>query len=397
MSFSKLPVVCIQHIHNFNDTVDQFQFCSVNKFFINNIKITIIRNSQLKNEHIQKYIFNGRFKFNVHTLEMNYSNEYDNITIKTIAPSLKTLYWFRNQITMIKATLDILEELKLEKLILGQFTEIKEEHFKKISSNLKSLSITDTIYFTDRFFQNDNLQITALNISGNTKITNNAVAKLPLKVLALNDDKMITDDGLKYMNLEMLYLDGNKNITDKGIKHMSKLSTLSLRNNIKITNEGIKRMKNMSVLVLEYNNKITDEALQFMNLRYLFIGNSSITGKVLKYMTKLDSLSIMENANVYDNDIKHLVNMRSLIISGVTNRITNEGIKHMKNLTLLYCRYNKYITDKGIKHMNLCLFQPNDLITEDGIKHMKSLRELYTDATSKIPYNIKNYKRFENL
>ena len=82
-----------------------------------------------------------------------------------------------------------------------------------------------------------------------------------LTSLNLSDNSNITNNGLVYFtNLTSLNLNNNKNITDEGLEHLVNLTNLDLSYNQNITNDGIKGLTNLTNLDLSINYTITDNA-----------------------------------------------------------------------------------------------------------------------------------------
>src|SRR3989344_5871608 len=93
------------------------------------------------------------------------------------------------------------------------------------------------------------------------------------------------------------------------------------------------------------------------------LNNNKITNEGIKHM-KLHTLNA-SNSKITDEGIKYM----QLHILHASYYMTDEGIKHMQ-LHTLYASYN--MTDEGIKHMHLhTLHASNSQITDEGIKHMQ--------------------------
>ena len=105
----------------------------------------------------------------------------------------------------------------------------------------------------------------------------------------------------------------------------------------------------------------------------------------LQYIT---DLAIWSNKNITDTGIKHMTNLTSLFCG---DNITDDGIKHMTNLTSLNLQNNKTITDAGIKHLtNLTSLHlhSNQTITDVGIKHLTNRTSLHLN---KLQLTIQRY------
>ena len=95
----------------------------------------------------------------------------------------------------------------------------------------------------------------------------------------------------------------------------------------------------------------------------------------LSNYVKLDKLDASYNNKITDEGIRH---MKLYTLDALRSNITDEGIKHMQLHTLN--AQMSQITDKGIKHMQLdTLYANGSLITDEGIKHMM-LHTLYASG-----------------
>lgn len=221
------------------------------------------------------------------------------------------------------------------------------------------------------------VEITELNCSKNTKITNKSLKYMQLHALNCSGcHNKVTNDGIKHMQLHTLECGGNENISDEGIKHM-KLYTLDCSGYYnKITDGGIKNME-LHELNCYANKNITDEGIKHMKLHTLNCSGffNKITDEGIKHM-QLFALNCCYNNGITNEGIKHM-QLRILNCS-YNNKITNEGIKHMQLYILNCFGHRKKITHEGVKHMQLCKsnFTQNDRIT-DGIKYMEMTSNLY--------------------
>lgn len=95
--------------------------------------------------------------------------------------------------------------------------------------------------------------------SSRSRITNNGIKTLRLRILHADGNTKITDAGIKGMPLKELYIRNNPNITDEGIIGMS-LQILDATDNSKITDAGIKDMP-LTVLYAWHNPNITNAGI----------------------------------------------------------------------------------------------------------------------------------------
>src|SRR3989338_8632489 len=186
----------------------------------------------------------------------------------------------------------------------------------------------------------------------------NAVCELCEK-----DEYKILDDEIliylsSYVEIDKLNVSYNTKITDEGIKHMQ-LHTLHVPFS-QVTDEGIKHMQLHTLNAIQ--SKITDKGIKHMQLHTLYASDSNITDEGIKHM----QLHTLYATNLMtDEEIKHM-QLHTLYASF---NMTDEGIKHMQLHTL--DATNSKITDEGIKHMQLhTLYAFESNITDEGIKHM---------------------------
>jgi Leucine-rich repeat (LRR) protein len=125
---------------------------------------------------------------------------------------------------------------------------------------------------------------------------------------------------------------------------------------------------------LEYlrciNNRLTEKGIGTLsNLKILFVCGIQFTiSRIVKKLSKLLSLTILNNFAISDNELKSLPNLKRLTICN-RNSITDNGIKNLTNLEELYLSHNCRITDKGIKnliHLKKLNLSNNDIITCEG-------------------------------
>ena len=78
--------------------------------------------------------------------------------------------------------------------------------------------------------------------------------------------------------------------------------------------------------------------------------NDKITDEGIKSLTNLTSIYLRYNDKITDEGIKSLTNLTSIDLCH-NDKITNEGIKLLTNLTFIDLRYNDKITNEGIKSL----------------------------------------------
>lgn len=214
------------------------------------------------------------------------------------------------------------------------------------------------------------------------KLTNDILYHYPyITKLDIRYSLKVNDDGIKRLRLNVLY--ANKLITDEGIKNM-KLEILHANKNRNITNDSLINMKkSLKKLYVAGNNKITSESVKDLDLEVLDVGFAIVHYNKCGYLPA-----------VTDDSIRHMKNLKELYICGNRN-ITNNGIKDMNlkilNANCAFMGMLPQITDDGIRHMDLeeLYIQANTAITDEGIKN-KQLKILYANLTNITDYGIKN-------
>jgi hypothetical protein len=111
-----------------------------------------------------------------------------------------------------------------------------------------------------------------LDLSGNTNITDDILAKLT--------------------NLTELSLSGNEKITDAGLINLTKLTDLNLRFNTMITDNGIKNLR-IKRLNLFMNSQITERGLNVESLEWLKLGGTN-----KKHVNKITSEFIKAHPSI---------------------------------------------------------------------------------------------------
>jgi hypothetical protein len=123
-------------------------------------------------------------------------------------------------------------------------------------------------------------------------------------------------------------------------------------------------------------NEKKEEAIDWKKL--VFRPPDDMTDEGIKHLTNITNLNLHNNIVITNEGIKHLTNIASLNLDD-NEVITNEGIKHLTNITSLDLTSNGVITNEGIKHLtnisSLYLFN-NVVITNEGIKHLTNITNL---------------------
>ncbi len=77
------------------------------------------------------------------------------------------------------------------------------------------------------------------------------------------------------------------------------------------------------------------------------------------------------------------------------NKITDEGLRHLTNLTSLHLKFNRRITDKGLQPLTKLTtldLTNNTTITEPGIQHLTELTRIDINR-SNLTGRVFKYRR----
>jgi hypothetical protein len=175
-----------------------------------------------------------------------------------------------------------------------------------------------------------------------------------LKLIPNKSGTKVTDAGLKAMTrLTSLNLICNKTITDSGLSNLSLLRTLILDANV-ISNASLVRLTGLTALTLMRCSHITMDGIRVLtNLTHLSLNEDRLKypNDCLKKLTKLESLSLAYNKVISDSAFSRLNNLTHLDLRK-TEYVTDATMKHLTNLTsLIVSGSSDRITDEGL----LCL------------------------------------------
>lgn len=157
----------------------------------------------------------------------------------------------------------------------------------------------------------------------------------------------------------------------------------------------IKLIDNLQITVLGANDLNDEQLLKFKHIKFLTV-SSHTTNKGISHLD-LYKLNLDFNEKITDDGISHMKNLQELNLSD-NKQITDEGISHMNKLKRLYlCGSN--ITDRGIYDKDLTCLHTSKKITDEGISHMINMRVLYISSNHKniTDLGIKNMINMESL
>lgn len=250
-----------------------------------------------------------------------------------------------------------------------------------IPRQLLKLNMWGNTQLTDQCFGSLPAQLTYLNISSATGISNYAIPFLPntLKTLTLEDNQLLEDSsisylpkGITFLNLasavrltensgryfppNLLYLDLSTNTTvnDAWIASLPRsLQSLSVQSG-KLTTECLAALppnllnfdmpRSLIMSIAAENAMLLPRSLTTLNLWC----NTLLTNAGIKSLPKVNSLNIAQNSTITDAGLLFLPqSLTSLNIS--SSKISNSGVRDLpKSLTELHLT-SSVLTDEGIK------------------------------------------------
>ncbi len=230
-----------------------------------------------------------------------------------------------------------------------------------------------------------------------------------LRILRIRLGHNVTQEGLNYIadleNLRELVL-RKVNITDKeltklkplknlrvlrlsrmdvagaglrALQSLDNLQALSLRHT-SVTGEDLQRlfgMRKLHTLDL-YGTDIKDQAIMkltsFKKLRVLNVGRTKITGRNMNALKGLRRLYLRSSrvSNRGIDSIAELKHLKLLDLQNARTRVTDKGMRHLKNLTSLQALdiSGTNVTDKGLMYLR-------------GLENLKRIAVETTDTTKK--------------
>ncbi|MBN2588988.1 MAG: sigma-70 family RNA polymerase sigma factor [Sedimentisphaerales bacterium] len=249
-------------------------------------------------------------------------------------------------------------------------------------------------------------------------------------VLHLSELKTLNIDGANITTKGLESLAGLKslksfcppaNVYDSGLAAVGKIKSLQvirMSEDNSMTNAGLKQLTNLkSLRILQIPAvRVTDEGLKVLselpNLNYLML-SGNFTNNAPLYLKDVSSLRAIkiDSEQFDDSGMKNLARLTQLESIDVywNNRITDEGVKYLKNLPNLktFSTLRGKLSDEGLSHLQECkniesLFLP-DSFSDEGLsylgrmsklKHLDRVGGTYTD---KGVAELAKCKRLESL
>lgn len=246
-------------------------------------------------------------------------------------------------------TLENVRTLNL-KSIDGYFTCNYANITTLIMTHMNKLADHDIAKFCNlrKLVMNDNISITNLN------------ALTKLEILTASGTSALTNDGIKNLcNIRRLNISGNKNITV--IRHMIELLYLDISHSY-VTDNELCFLPKLKYINVTNNNSTTSLNMCPKLTNVVADRQSSLTNEGISCLTKLETLSLIDNRIIMD--LTKITSLTSLNL--VNNRkITNEMMPN-SDLKSLYISNNLNISDLN-RYSNLEeLHANNNQLLKDG-------------------------------
>ncbi|AYV83311.1 MAG: hypothetical protein Hyperionvirus5_117 [Hyperionvirus sp.] len=328
--------------------------------------------------------------------------------IKTKIPTLRSLVIKHNHYLGDRHFDDLLNLENLDLRICAVCTRVKPELKTLVSDqglmrlvNLRSLTVACP-NVTDNCFSKLTY-LTKLDVRGNNNISDRSIERLTdLVNLSLMYVPNVTDHGISVLtNLQRLKIVSSPNISNDGIRHLSNIKCLSLQNTENIS-WGLEYLINLEKFSVDdnssmfkylspvYFNKLTDLTLAYC---------ANIDDSVLIELTNLGSLSIDKNVVLTDDSISRLTNLKKLKLEYV-GKITGNVFKNLGALEDLYYKTAGRLYEKDMLHLtnlrSLTLTCQEYILEKGG--SLKSLSGLtYLNMSCGKKYYAGAYEIFPDL
>lgn len=163
---------------------------------------------------------------------------------------------------------------------------------------------------------------------------------------------------------------------------LKNLRVLDLSDNAEIPGAILQQMTSLVKLSLSNNNQVSDGDLKLLTrLRYLSLErNACITGAVFEHLSKLEGLSLFSNGTIKSKDLQKLRHLRYLDLD-FNDSVNDDDIIHLP-LELLSLHQNRCITDNALSKLtNLTQLDLgcNDQITKNALVALPNLCLINTD------------------
>ena len=235
--------------------------------------------------------------------------------------------------------------------------------------SLKKLNMWGNFLITDNSLTSLPPQLTYLNISSATSVSNYAIPFLPatLKTLIMEDNKLLEDSSVSYM--------------PRGITHLNLASSTKLSENT-----GNYFPPGLLFLDMSNNSLINDSWIQTLprSIQHLSVQSARLTADCLPNLPpNLTAFDMPPSLIVAIGTENATLLPKSLTFLNLwcNTAITNVGIKSLPRVTSLNLAHNNIISDSGVclfpQHLTSLIMSSNTKLTNGCLRELpRSLTEL---------------------
>lgn len=209
-----------------------------------------------------------------------------------------------------------------------------------------------------------------------------------ISIFVRSNSNINTADFRYLERIPKLTLYGIKNLCDNDFQYLKQVVHLR----ISCTYENQQRPKynidsslrylaRLKTLYIDDSIVITDNGMQYLtNILELTTNSQFITDSGLSYLKNIEKLAL-SNENITDNGLRNLPMNHAINTLAIhhNNKITNEGLKYLKNIVVLELPDNEHITDYGLKYLERIEklhILSNPGITDNGMRYLKGIVDL---------------------
>lgn len=200
------------------------------------------------------------------------------------------------------------------------------------------------------------------------------------------------NSGIVYIppTLEKLTCGWNRNLTDDLVMKLTNLRVLKCQHNDFISFESISQLINLEHLELGYKTEVYDVTFEKLTkLKFLRCNLCILTDLTLLYLPNLEHLSCGSGSVFTDIGLSYVPKLTALDC-GASTRFTNDGFKHVPNFIFLDCNSSASLTDEALIYLpNLEVLDcGSSTFTNEGLKTLKRLKILYPRYNQKISREV---------
>jgi hypothetical protein len=309
-------------------------------------------------------------------MSVDLTNKSSKYVTEDISCSLSVLSKFKNLVALDLGKNSIIDE-SIESLVTLQVLNLDCNKFVTDKMLLNLTNLTTLSLMHNEQITNKSLKyltnIVDLYIDQNTKIT---LLMPNITKLDISDNELITDNLLKHLTrINHLTLCSSDSISDMSIRCLTNITYLNIYFfSDHVTDRSIQKLTNLTHLNIGYCNKITDNSIKHLtNITRLSLEfTDNITYESIKYLTNLTSIELFCH-DMEDDELEKLTNLKSLFLDGQACHISGKSIRKLTKLESLTIRQNFDVMTEDIYELtNLTKL---GLFICDGIDHNKLLQK----------------------